>query len=212
LECGDSVRDEAAVDVLSAELKVLEGKLQLPPLSPGDSQLQAPLPLRVAFSLVRVTRHDPAEAFFVRLLLHDGPSFRTKPIVFPVFGRGRALPALAGRHLNEQSITQACAFILGPCAREAKESNPGKDLLLAAKWNSIFQKPAVPEGGPALPASGNPSALVPDSKPAASAPPAVRDATAPRGLSPIIQRLGVVATIVLVLGFLLRHFPRKPRP
>src|SRR5439155_27174773 len=36
LECGDAVRDEAAVDVLSAELKELETHLRLPPPALDD--------------------------------------------------------------------------------------------------------------------------------------------------------------------------------
>src|SRR5439155_15164278 len=116
LECGDAMLDEAAVDVLSAALKELEQQLPLPAPAPGDTPSQSPLPLRVAFSLVRVTRNDPAEALFVNLLLHGEPLSASKPVAFPVFGHGRALAPLAGRHLDEASIEQACVLLVGGCS------------------------------------------------------------------------------------------------
>jgi hypothetical protein len=155
LECGDAARDEAAVDTLAGELHRLEKKLALPP-SPAASGLRSPLPLRVAFGLVRVTRNDPAEEFFAMTLQHGKALYTSRPVAFPVFGRGRMLGGLVGREINTEEIEQACASFVAACAAESKDQNPGSDLLLAANWESIFDPAAGQPGG--APASKLPSA------------------------------------------------------
>ena len=208
LECGDAMLDEAAVDVLSAALKELEQQLPLPAPAPGDPPSQSPLPLRVAFSLVRVTRNDPAEALFVNLLLHGEPLSASKPVAFPVFGRGRALAPLAGRHLDEASIEQACVLLVGGCSRETKESPPGKNLLLAANWNSVFERLAPAESKPVLPAPMVPSARAPDPPPAVATTPAQAPALA-RGGGNVLRVGGVLtAVLVLTMGLLARRLRR----
>lgn len=141
LESGEAMRDEAAVDVLSAELKRLEKTLKLP--ASGEAKLRSPLPLAVEFALVRVTRTDPAEEFFVTLLQHGKALFPARPVAFPIFGRGRTPGSLVGREIDSESIEQACASIVGACVREAKEQHPGRDLLMAANWAAIFNVDAV---------------------------------------------------------------------
>lgn len=134
LECGESIRDEAAVDLLSAALKKLEKKLPVSAAGP----LRSPLPLQVDFDLVRVTRNDPAEEFFVTLLQHGKPLFSARPVAFPVFGRGRTPGALVGREIDEEGIHAACASIVSACSPDGRETHSGRDLLLAANWSSIF--------------------------------------------------------------------------
>jgi hypothetical protein len=140
LESGETMRDEAAVDTLSSELKRLEKTLKLP--ASGEAKPRSPLPLAVEFALVRVTRTDPAEEFFVTMLQHGKAQFPARPVAFPVFGRGRTPGALVGREIDAESIGQACASITASATREAKEQHPGRDLLLAANWGSIFSADA----------------------------------------------------------------------
>lgn len=213
LECGDAVRDEAAVDVLSEALKELEGQLRLPPPGPEDPSLQSALPLRVAFSLVRVTRNDPAEGFFVNQLVHGELLSEKKPAVFPVFGRGRALAPLVGRDLDPRSIQKVCALLAGACSREEKDSIPGKDLLLAGDWNSIFKKPAPVPSRPAPAFPTNPVASVPDQKPALADGSRPAQVPAASGAS---SRAGPAAwaltgCLVLTIGWLAWRFRHKPR-
>ena len=144
LECGDAARDEAAVDILAGELHRLEKKLTLPPATPG---LHSPLPMRVAFGLVRVTRTDPAEEFFVTSLQHGKVPYSARPVAFPVFGRGRMLGGLVGREIVADEIEQACASIVSTSANESKDQSPGRDLLLAANWSSIFDPGAASSVG-----------------------------------------------------------------
>lgn len=168
LECGDAARDEAAVDTLAGELRRLEKKLTLA-ASTSPPSLRSPLPLRVGFGLVRVTRNDPAEEFFATTLQHGKALFTARPVAFPVFGRGRMLGGLVGREIAAEEIEQACASIVAACAAESKDQHPGRDLLLAANWNSIFDPAAAQIGGTpatkAAPVEGNPPATLSDTQP-----------------------------------------------
>ena len=147
LESGNATADTAAAALLEKELRVQEKELELPPAAPDDPKMRAKLPLRIAFSVLRLARTDPAEAPFITQLL-AGESQTNQPpvpVAFPVFGRGRALAALSGGDLSADVIESASRFLTGACSCEVKELNPGKDLLLAADWDSIFEEAAPPE-------------------------------------------------------------------
>ena len=83
LESGDKAKDDAAVEKMSKNLKELGESLKLPedPTAEGaDAANAGPddgtnidvsggVPLKVAFSVLRLSRTDPAEAMFVKMLL-----------------------------------------------------------------------------------------------------------------------------------------------
>ena len=147
LECGDAIRDEATVDVLAAELQRLEEEMMAPPIADkadGGKPASSP-PVRIKFSLIRVTRNDPAEAFLVNQLLRDEPSHRGRPVAFPVFGRGRVINGQVGRGLDRESITAVCETICAPCKCDPTKKRPGKHLLLSARWESALVQAAPPE-------------------------------------------------------------------
>src|SRR5436189_5912356 len=90
LDSGDAAADDAAAKTLQTELPRLEQSLKLPPHAADDPPLLSEAPVRVAFSVLRLSRSAPAEAALVRMLLNSETGLEG-PIVFPVFGRGRAL-------------------------------------------------------------------------------------------------------------------------
>lgn len=137
LESGEKGRDDAAAALLTRELKSLEESLKLPPPHPDDPPLRSEVPVKIAFSLLRVSRADPPESAFVSALLNSEAGIRG-PAAFPIFGRGRALWAMAGEGLNPSTIADAAAFLAGACSCEAKEFNPGFDLLFTADWEAGF--------------------------------------------------------------------------
>jgi hypothetical protein len=112
--------------------------LELPELTtaPEDSLLTS-APLAVGFSLLRIKRDDPAEQALAAMLIHSESDLaeRTDPMVFPVYGRGRALWGLIGPGITPKNIHDSAAFLVGPCSCEVKELNPGFDMLLAADWD-----------------------------------------------------------------------------
>jgi hypothetical protein len=141
LESGDPSQDEPAARNLAARLRHLESTLKLPELNPADVIAGAATQqkLKVAFSILRLSRRDPAEAVLVRLLLNTEEDLAggREPIVFPVFGQGRVLYALVGRGINDAMIDEAGGFLTGACSCIVKEENPGSDLLLAVDWASL---------------------------------------------------------------------------
>lgn len=136
LESGQGEKDEAAAQRLEIELKKLEKELKLPELTdaPEDSILAGP-PLRVAFSILRVPR-TIEEQTLTDMLLHAESDLAEEsgPLVFPVFGRGRALLPLLGAGITAENIRNSAEFLVGPCSCQVKELNPGFDLLLFANW------------------------------------------------------------------------------
>jgi len=169
LESGDAARDEAAADLLKEELATLEQTLVLPIEDTG---------LEIAFALVRAARHDPREQVLARSLLASewGLADSAEPMAFPVFGRGRVLYALVGSGISKANIREACAFLVGPCACEIKDGNPGFDLLLSADWSAIsgdvvsaYELPSVACAVPAMAAAegadaGQPGPVVGESE------------------------------------------------
>lgn len=94
------------------------------------------------FPIVDVSRDDPGEAVFRRMLLMSEPDLRDydEPMAFPVFGRGRALYALVGAGINPDTIAEACMFLTSRCSCVVKELNPGMDLLMTANWDAAAEQ------------------------------------------------------------------------
>jgi hypothetical protein len=147
LESGDRAQDDAAAKTLEVELRRLERSLKLPPHAADDPPLLSEVAVRLAFSLFRLARTDAAEAPLVTMLLNSDTDLHG-PVVFPIFGRGRALWAMAGKGLNADMIGEAGSFLIGACSCEAKELNPGVDLLFAADWEAGLAAPPSREPVP----------------------------------------------------------------
>lgn len=158
LGIGDPEKDDAAEEVLAAELDRMNETLVLPELteeSDFGAASKTPLPeLRVAFSMLRLSRTNPEEDMFVRMLVGSESDLHTfdEPMAFPIFARGRVLYALVGKGINARTIGAACRFITGPCACEIKDENPGTDVLMNVNWGGVVDTtltkialtPAVP--------------------------------------------------------------------
>jgi len=154
LESGDAAKSDAARERLSATLDAMEREMQLPEIAPEDREIlwgdeEAGPPLRIDFSTVRVNRADPAEEVLASTLLRSEPdllddAFTSEPMVFPIYGRGHALYALAGKGITEANLLMAGQFITGPCSCEIKALNPGFDLLMRNDWDDFLGASAIP--------------------------------------------------------------------
>ena len=71
-------------------------------------------------------RSKPEEAVLVRLLLNTGEELAEAkgPILFAIYGKGRALPGLAGEDLSEKYLFEVTSFLCGPCSCTIKAFNP----------------------------------------------------------------------------------------
>lgn len=147
---GDRKADDDAEKLLRAELSRLEKQIVLPEQPEDGSMLLTGVPLKVAFSVVRVSRADAGESAFVRMLLdsEDDLDKAKGPIALPVFGRGRALVALEGETLCAKEIERAAKFLCGACSCRVKELNPGTDLLTSADWDGLLDAEPVAEPTP----------------------------------------------------------------
>ena len=152
VECGDKALDDAAYLQLQKHIKEASKELVLPEgviaadkaqeaidkgqLFDQSNVLRSEIPLKLAFSQLRVSRNDAAEQPFLQMLLHcesDLGEFKAEPMVFPVFGRGRALG------ITLDNVWDYCAYITGACSCEVKKQNPGVDLLTALDWDAVIE-------------------------------------------------------------------------
>jgi len=145
LESGHREKDDAAADILSAQFKKMEKVLKLPaPSNDGvevEENTQGDLDLWIEFSMMRLSRTDPAEQMLVNMLLHSewDLGMSLEQMAFPVFGRGRILYALVGDGINEENIREACSFIVGACSCQIKDLSPGTDLLMSVDWEGLSE-------------------------------------------------------------------------
>lgn len=149
VESGNPAYDDDAAKSISEQLSQAENELTFPPqfLERADlEELEAsPTP---NFSAVRVSRDDPAEEVFINMLMYCEPGlfeYQSDPVVFPIYGRGRVLYALAGRGITRKNIYDACATTIGPCSCTVKDSNPSIDMLMVADWRNGIGKSWIDE-------------------------------------------------------------------
>ncbi|MEM7147961.1 MAG: hypothetical protein AAF591_22850 [Verrucomicrobiota bacterium] len=161
VETGNQKKDDAAAAEMEKLMGVAAGRLEIPEgvigandapagqfLSPMEAEnvLQSEIPLKVDFSLVRVSREDAAEAVLLSMLLSvedDLGEFADKPMVYPVFGRGRVLEPLIGAGITEDNVMFASSYLCGACSCQVKDENPGIDLLVAANWDAAVDGSSV---------------------------------------------------------------------
>ncbi len=141
IESGNADKDKAALRLLEQELEAAARELKEQAQSMPD-ELGVP-EVTYSFSTLSVSRSDPNERMLLTLLLNSEPDldeYSDEPIMFPVFGRGRALYALVGEGITSDNIREAIAFLVGPCGCEIKMLNPGVDLLMAANWDAAAMR------------------------------------------------------------------------
>lgn len=157
IESGDHARDDKAFAALTTALGEAQVSLKLPDgvvtpsAAAGRAQenaevLRTDLPLQIAFSTLRVPRGDAKEAALLAMLTHledDLGGYTGEPMVFPVFGRGRALEPLIGAGIHRDNVVEHSGYLCGACSCEVKDQNPGVDLLIAANWSPVDTTPKV---------------------------------------------------------------------
>jgi hypothetical protein len=141
LESGNADKDKAALRLLEQELETAARELKEQAQSMPD-EFGVP-EVTYSFSTLSVSRSDPNELMLLTLLLNSEPDldeYADEPMVFPVFGRGRALFTLIGEGITSDNIRETIAFLVGPCGCEIKMLNPGVDLLMAANWDAAAMR------------------------------------------------------------------------
>jgi hypothetical protein len=110
---------------------------------------------KLTVGILKVARNDPAEAWLVRCLMAVEPDLNevaNEPMVFAVFGRGRAMPPMVGKGIAADNLTDCLEFLSGPCSCMVKDQNPGADLLMRWDWDATAEAMASKDddfrGGP----------------------------------------------------------------
>jgi hypothetical protein len=148
---GNVKKDERAKTLIEQELDVAVQTYSKMPFTIMSGAKQKKL--SYGFPILTVSPDDPAERLFIDMLLKsesDLYEHTDEPMVFPIFGRGRALGCLFGEYITEKNIQEASALLSGACSCEVKALNPGVDLLIAAPWdmvvmNSFVEDTLLPE-------------------------------------------------------------------
>jgi hypothetical protein len=119
-------------------------------------------------ALLKVSRADAQEAWLVRMLMRadqDLDEVADQPMVFPIYGRARALPPCIGGGITKENLLDdgfGLGFLAGPCSCEVKDGNPGTDLLTSIAWPPVASRMATVYGDEeSADAMGDVTSLVP---------------------------------------------------
>jgi len=137
VESGNAAKDKATMQILDQQLATATKEFKEMTTELAE-ELETP-GLSYEFSTLTISRSDPKEQMLLEILLKsesDLGDYANEAIVFPVFGRGRTLYALASEGINADTIRETIAFITGPCGCEIKMLNPGVDLLMGVNWDA----------------------------------------------------------------------------
>lgn len=107
----------------------------------GTKEVQSNL----QFGFAKIARTDPAEKWLIDSLLSveddlTNDEFAAQPMVFAIFGRGRALPPFIGKGITRDNLLECAYFLTGACSCTVKEQNPGMDLMFGQNWWSIAER------------------------------------------------------------------------
>ncbi len=158
IKSGQEHKDRRALDSLTTSLERASATLRMPEI--GTDQNGDPIAVAdfktypVRFALIQIDRNDSQEELLINALVKSEPDLQRydDPMAFPVFGRGRALYALVGNGIQENTILEACQSLMNWCSCEIKALNPGTDLLISADWSRPYGGKMVED--PELPLVG----------------------------------------------------------
>jgi hypothetical protein len=141
-------KDKTATDKAEKEAKKLvdainSGKLRLGEEAylPEPKEGEKVPPPSHTFKFMKIDRFDDQEKWFVKTLLAIEPDLPTlkHPMLFPVYGRGRALPPYVGRGITYDNLIDVGFWLTGPCSCTVKDQNPGVDLLTRHDWEKVSE-------------------------------------------------------------------------
>ena len=115
------------------------------PGGPGGEAAAEKTDQKAEIGVIRLSRKAAQEDWLVRTLLAVEDDLRdeefvTQPMVFPIYGRGRALPPYIGAGVTEDNLLDCLEFITGACSCTVKEQNPGVDLPFRQDWEETAAK------------------------------------------------------------------------
>ena len=141
IQSGDHEKDQYAIKVLEQELQTAKKDILDDPLF--QPHFEHIINKSDLFPVVLISgKENTVENLLLATFLnfYSVPEEIGEPVVFPIFGRGRALGMLAGNEIDANTIQDVIAFLLNPCSCQIKMANPGFDLLLRSDWNTLLAR------------------------------------------------------------------------
>ena len=110
----------------------------------SDKAEAAPPHSVAALTLTREMIGDQEQWLYRTLMAveDDLGEFQDEPMLFVIFGRGRALPPYIGKGITYQNLVEVTEFVTGACSCTVAEQNPGVDLLTHYDWEAASAKVA----------------------------------------------------------------------
>lgn len=151
----DDEKNKEAEKVAKELVKdIAEGKVEFylpPPMYDPTGEAEDSTP-GIEIGFCRVDRNDANEKWLIDSLLSMESDLRDeefvdKPMIFGVFGRGRALPPFIGKGINRDNLLDCVDFVSGACSCTVKDQNPGMDLLFSFDWYTAAENLANVYGG-----------------------------------------------------------------
>jgi hypothetical protein len=140
IDGADDGENKKSEKIVKSALKKMEDEIKLSNSEfPTETVPEEDAP-KVKFSFMRISREDSGNRAFVDILLNSerGLNKIKGPIVFPVYGRARALFAFSGEGITLNNMLDAGTFLTGECSCEIKGENPGIDLLVPINWDDFI--------------------------------------------------------------------------
>jgi hypothetical protein len=137
---GNDEKDNQAANILKNELEAAKAEiLQDPVFQPHFKHI---VDKNNLLPIVEVFRGSAREEVLMPMLLNYYPGLEEldEPLVFPVFGRGRAVGVLIGDEIEALNLEDVIAFLLNPCSCQIKMANPGFDLMLKGDWYTLLAR------------------------------------------------------------------------
>ena len=167
IENGNESEDDAFVKslseklvVASKDLKLSDGIIQMDDADKIDAMatkkeldnlIRSTVPLKISFQTLRISRDDPQEELFLKMLLGQSVSLRsvTEPVAIPVFGRGRCIEGVPASKLSIEALKELTSYLCSGCSCTVKAENPGVDIVMNVPWadyvsDSVMQVKALP--------------------------------------------------------------------
>lgn len=146
-DAAEKVTKELIADVGAGKIELYLPPGMEDPAEGDGEQPKSGLPL----GYLKVARDDPAEKWLIDSLLSmeedlTSEEYVGQPMIFAVFGRGRALPPFVGKGITRDNLLECVYFLTGACSCTVKDQNPGMDLLFAENWWTMAEKLAAQVG------------------------------------------------------------------
>lgn len=135
----DAAADKPKTAENQAQPDAASGDAQNGDAQDDDNPEQEQSSHSVAALTLSAADRQAKEIWLHRMLLAvegDLHEFTDEPMLFVIYGRGRALPPFIGKGISYENLVDCAHFITGACSCTVKDQNPGVDLLMAYDWQS----------------------------------------------------------------------------